>query len=208
VTITYDRASALAHEDWQFLTWEHPMVREAMEMLLEGENGNSCAIAVRHKELASNSIYLELLFILECPAPRELQAGRFLPPTMIRRLIDQKLAEQSLLLTPDFINKNQIMLDKNILRKLISPLRTRIHGMLQQGEQAADGLREKLIVDAIKNMQEIYSAEIERLDSLHQVNPNIKPEDVQVLQQQRAALEMHMHASRVRLDAVRLVVAV
>jgi len=208
VTITYDRASALAHEDWQFLTWEHPMIREAMEMLLEGENGNSCAIAVRHKELASNSIYLELLFILECPAPRELQAGRFLPPTMIRRLIDQKLAEQSLLLTPDFINENQIMLDKNILRKLISPLRTRIHGMLQRGEQAADELREKLIVDAIKNMQEIYSAEIERLVSLHHVNPNIKPEDVQVLQQQRTALEIHMHASRVRLDAVRLVVAV
>ncbi len=208
VTITYDRGSALAHEDWQFLTWEHPMVREAMEMLLEGENGNSCAIAIRNQELTSNSIYLELLFILECPAPRELQAGRFLPPTMIRRVIDQKLAEQSLLLTSDFINQYQIVLDKNILRKLITPLRTRMHGMLQQGEQAAEGLRATLITDAIEHMQELYSAEIERLDSLHLVNPNIKPEDIRTLQQQKAELEIHMQASRVRLDAIRLIVAV
>ena len=31
VTITYDREQALAREDMQFLTWEHPMVQGGMD---------------------------------------------------------------------------------------------------------------------------------------------------------------------------------
>jgi ATP-dependent helicase HepA len=208
ITLTYDRASALAHEDWQFLTWEHPMVREAMEMLLEQENGNSCALAIRHPELTSNSIYLELLLVLECPAPRRLQAGRFLPPTLLRMVIDQNRVELGQRLTSGFIDENQLRLDKNILRKLITPLRKRIHGMLQQGEAAAEELRDKLIAGAVHDMQEVYGAEIARLESLQQVNPNIKPEDIRLLMQHSSALQQHMRASRVRLDAVRLLVAV
>ncbi|MCP4126405.1 MAG: RNA polymerase-associated protein RapA, partial [Gammaproteobacteria bacterium] len=202
VTITYDRASALMHEDWQFLTWEHPMVADAMEMLLERENGNSSATAIRHPSLSANSIFLELLFVLECPAPKALQAGRYLPPTLIRKVMDQQRSELSTAMPPSFITENILTLDKNILRKLITPLRKRIQGMLQQAEQEAEYRRAQLIETAIENMQEQYSVEIDRLGSLKQVNPNIKPEDILRLQQQRSSLEAHMLASKVRLDAV------
>ncbi len=207
VTITYDRTSALTHEDWQFLTWEHPMVLDAMEMLLERENGNSSAVAIRHPSLSANSIFLELLFVLECPAPRALQAGRFLPPTLIRKVLDQQHSEQSAKLSPDFITENSLTLDKNILCKLIAPLRNRIQSMLQQAEQEAESRRSELIESAIINMQEKYDAEIDRIDSLQQVNPNIKPEEITEMQHLSSSLQTHMLASRLRLDAVRLVVA-
>ncbi len=206
VTVTYSRPQALIHEDWQFLTWEHPMVCEAMEMLLERENGNSAAAVIKHPEIASNSIFLELLFVLECPAPRELQAGRFLPPTLIRKLIDQRHIDQGDLLTADFITDNMLKLDKNVIRKMISPLRKRIQQMLDHGQQQAESTRTRLISDAIKGMQLEYDSEIARLESLQQVNPNIKPEDISILQQHSSSLQTHMDASRLRLDAVRLIV--
>jgi ATP-dependent helicase HepA len=206
VTITYDRPQALIHEDWQFLTWEHPMVFEAMEMLLERENGNSAAAVIRHEEIKPNSIFLELLFVLECPAPRELQAGRFLPLTLIRKLIDQHHIDQGGLLSPDFITDNILKLDKNIIRKMISPLRKRIQEMLDRGKQQAESTQTELITNAINGMQLEYDSEIERLKSLQQVNPNIKPEDISRLEAHSSSLRTHMDASRLRLDAVRLIV--
>lgn len=207
VTITYHRPSALAHEDWQFLTWEHPMVMDAMEMLLEREDGNSCATAIRDPEIPSNSIFLELLFVLECPAPKYLQAGRFLPPTLIHTVIDQNGIDQSKLLSPDSINQNRHQLDKNILRKLIRPLRSRIQGMLQQGESYAQAACSELIPNAINKMTATHDLEIERMESLQEVNPNIKPEEIEIMRKYKSQLETHLASSRIRLDAIRFIVA-
>jgi ATP-dependent helicase HepA len=206
VTMTYHRPSALAHEDWQFLTWEHPMVLDAMEMLLEREDGNSCATAIRHPDIPSNSIFLELLFVLECPAPRELQAGRFLPPTLIRVVMDQKGTDQSKLLTPDIITQNTHHLDKNVLRKLIRQLQPLIQGMLQQGEIHAQKTSSDLVPNAIDKMSTTYDFEIERMDSLREINPNIKPEEIEIMRKHKSQLETHMDSSRIRLDALRFIV--
>jgi ATP-dependent helicase HepA len=207
ITVTYHRTSALAHEDWQFLTWEHPMVLDAMDMLLEREDGNSCAVAIRHPGISSNSIFLELLFVLECPAPRELQAGRFLPPTLIRSIIDQSGTDQSSTLSSDPINQYAHHLDKTVLRRLITPLRPRIQNMLQQGENHAQVASSELIPNAIEKMTATYGLEIERMESLQEVNPNIKPEEIEIMREHKTQLETHMASSRIRLDALRFIVA-
>jgi ATP-dependent helicase HepA len=41
MTVTYDRSAALANEDLHYLTWEHPFVRNAMDMILSSEFGNT-----------------------------------------------------------------------------------------------------------------------------------------------------------------------
>ena len=46
MTVTYDRATALAFEDINYLTWDHPLVTGAMDVLLGGELGNTSVIAV------------------------------------------------------------------------------------------------------------------------------------------------------------------
>jgi hypothetical protein len=46
LTVTCDRQRALAREDVQFLTWDHPLVTGAIDMLLGSEQGN-CSFAKR-----------------------------------------------------------------------------------------------------------------------------------------------------------------
>src|SRR5439155_934455 len=41
LTVTCDRKRALAREDIQFLTWDHPLVTGALDLLLGSEKGNS-----------------------------------------------------------------------------------------------------------------------------------------------------------------------
>ena len=47
MTVTYERSAALANEDLHYLTWEHPFVRNAMDMILSSEFGNTALIALQ-----------------------------------------------------------------------------------------------------------------------------------------------------------------
>lgn len=88
MTITYDRAQALAREDMQFLTWEHPMVQGGMDLVLSGSMGNTSVALIKNKALKPGTVLLELLFVSEAVAPRALQLGRWLPPQALRCLLD------------------------------------------------------------------------------------------------------------------------
>ncbi|MGR8942217.1 MAG: RNA polymerase-associated protein RapA, partial [Gammaproteobacteria bacterium] len=89
MTITINRSIALAREDFQFMTMEHPMVLGAIDLVISSETGNASIEVVRHPKLKAGQFMLECLFVVECSAPPELQIGRFMPHTPLRVLIDQ-----------------------------------------------------------------------------------------------------------------------
>ncbi len=206
VTCTYHRAIALLHEERQFLSWEHPLVLGAMEMLLDSGQGNSTATALRHRSLKAGSLLLEFLLVLECPAPKRLQAGRFLPPTLIRLLLDQNLAERSQDLSREQLGAAQIPLDRPTARRIITPLRTQIQSMLERGGELAEARCPTLTADALRTMSELYDRETERLITLQRVNPNVRDNEIEALQQQALELKEHIGRARPRLDAVQLIV--
>ena len=74
--ITFDRHRALVREDMQFMTWDHPLLTGALDLLLGSEKGN-CAM-----DPGAGS-GLEAVYLLECVAPLQLHIDRFLPPTPI-----------------------------------------------------------------------------------------------------------------------------
>jgi ATP-dependent helicase HepA len=90
---TCDRRRALSREDVGFLTWDHPMVTGAMDLLLGAETGN-CAFAVL-PAANDRTILLELIFVLEAIAAPHLHADRFLPPTPVRVVVNHKLVDVS-----------------------------------------------------------------------------------------------------------------
>src|SRR5262252_3400449 len=76
-TITYDRQRALIREDLQFITWDHPLVTGAFDLLLGSEKRNCSADT-------TGAPGMEAAYDLECVAPLHLHIDRFLPPTPIR----------------------------------------------------------------------------------------------------------------------------
>ena len=80
-TITFDRQRALVREDMQFMTWDHPLVTGAFDLLLGSEKGNCSADPGAVPGL-------DALYLLECVAPLQLHVDRFLPPTPIRVKLD------------------------------------------------------------------------------------------------------------------------
>ena len=206
ITCTYQRSIALLHEDRHFLSWEHPLVLGAMEMLLGSGQGNSTAAAIKHPAFKAGGLLLELLYVLECPAPKRLQAGRFLPPTMLRLLLDPQLKEQSQEFSRDQLGLAQIPLERAKARRIITPLRQQIQAMLEYGATLTEGKCQSLIAEARRTMNQKYEREIERLLALQRVNPNVRNAEIEAWRQQARELADHFDHARPRLDAVQLIV--
>jgi len=206
LTFTYLRDTALSHEDRQFLTWEHPMVRDAMDMLLDGGTGNCTAIAVEHTAIEPGSLLIESLFLLESVAPKALRAGRFLPPTTIRLLLDQDYRELGDQIPLATLTPAAITLNSSNAGTLIRQQRTEIRDMLSQAEALATKQMPALIKAAQQRALTAYTSELRRLSALRQVNHSIRDEELEGLQQELRALHQHIQSAHLRLDAIRLIV--
>jgi ATP-dependent helicase HepA len=206
MTVTVNRQIALAREELQFMTWEHPIVTAAMDLVLSSETGNAAISVVRHSDLKAGQFLLECLFIVECSAPAELQIGRFLPHTPIRVLINQHqkdltetIDHRSLLETGKNFDKQQIV---NFLNNQRLP----ITKLLAAAEQKAKTDMQQLIDDATKAMLDSLAAEIKRLVRLKKVNPTIKKEEIEHLKDLTMLAHENIQAAHLRLDAVRFLI--
>ena len=86
--MTLDRQRALEREQEAFLTWDHPMVRGALDLMLGSEAGN--ATFGVWDAAGEKIILLEAWIVVECVAPARLHVERFLPQTPLRILVDHK----------------------------------------------------------------------------------------------------------------------
>jgi ATP-dependent helicase HepA len=206
ITATVNRQIALAREDMQFYTWEHPTVAAAMDLVLSSETGNAAIGVVRHNQLNPGQFLLECLFIVECSAPAQLQIGRFLPATPIRILIDQNLQDQTRAIEHRSLIENRMSFDQQQIVEFINNQREHITKMLNLAQQSAKTEMQALVNEATKTMLESQTTEIKRLVRLKKVNPSIKADEIEYLKDMTLLAHEHIQAAQLRLDAVRFVI--
>ena len=206
MTVTVNREIALAREDMSFITLEHPMMTAAMDLVLSTETGNASVCAVKHPDLKGGQFLLEMLFIVECSAPENLQVNRFLPHTPIRVLINQfkedvseAIPHESLFETGDNINHEQIS-------GFLASQRQHVYQMLEIAEQNATQSMNALITESNKSMLASLTGEIKRLVRLKKINLSIKEEEIEQLKDVTILLHENINAARLRLDAVRFLI--
>ena len=206
VTATFGRADALAHEEREYLTWEHPMVRGAMEMLTSGDLGDAALTVVSHPDFRPGTPLLELLYLVECSAPAELGAGRFLPPTCIRLLLDARGADRAAELSHEALQGQCLVHKRRLAETLLKTLSDTLRQLFEQGAALAEGAGRQIVDTALVEMRQQLGDELARLRGLAAVNPSVRDDELEQLEARRALLAQHMGNVRVRLDAARVVV--
>jgi ATP-dependent helicase HepA len=209
MTATYQRTTALSREEVHFLTWEHPMVIGAMEMVCSGEFGNAtfCSLSMpKESELKLNAgtLLLEAIFSVNCPAPKHLQIHRYLSANMVRILISNTGLNLSEQLSHDDLNALSERVRKHTANEIIQYARTEIMTMVEKAQQLAVPQQEALIQQALKITAEEAHDDQERLISLAKVNPNIRQEEVDQLAINNLLLEDYLSSAQLRLDAIRV----
>ncbi len=206
MTCTFDRETALTHEDRQFLTWEHPLVTGVMEMITEGREGSSCVSAARHPRLAAGQILLEMLLRIESPAPKYLEIGRFLPVTQLRLLIDQQQCDCSEIISRESLRSTRIPIEQSVAKQLALSLRSPCEVLLKRGMELAEAGIPSHIKTAQQAVHSHYQGETARLEALRKINPNVRVDEIVALKSRAAELTHHLRSARLRLDALHLIV--
>jgi len=204
MTATYQRDLALSREDMQYLTWEHPTVTGAIDLILSGELGNTSFCAMKLPPLKQGTILLEAMFVLSGIAPGELQLHRFLPLTTVRRVVDNRNNDLTDILSSAHFNRLAQKVSIHHARELVRQTRPRITTMLEQAVKLAEARKSGIIDAAIAAMRTTQQVEWERLQALAEVNPNIRSGEIQHVKEMAGQLESHLSGAQLRLDAIRV----
>jgi ATP-dependent helicase HepA len=204
---TYDRATALAHEDMQFLTWEHPMVQGAMDLILSQELGNSAATIVKHRTLRPGTLLLESLYVMRAAAPKESQIERYFPPTVIRVIVDHQLSELGAKLGKELLAGECLTCDRATAAKVLRSQRPLLQKMLVHSETLAMKPLASMVEACSAQMLLALKLEIDRLRALQEVNPTVRDDEIDYLKESAMDMDDYLQTAQLRLDAVRVIIA-
>ena len=205
-TVTFSRDMALSREDMQFLTWEHPMVAEGIDMVLTSELGNTSVALLKNKALKPGTMLLEAIYAVEATGDKALQLDRYLPATPIRCLIDPGMNNLSEKVAFDTLNAQLQPLKKGVAKKLAKAQREPILKMLEKAEGYAKEGVQPIVSDACHALLTDVTEEIKRLAALKAVNPNVRDEEIEHLKTQAALGHQCLQKAMLRLDAIRIMV--
>ncbi|MFC0665732.1 RNA polymerase-associated protein RapA [Azotobacter chroococcum] len=206
-TVTYDRNQALAREDMQFLTWEHPMVQGGMDLVLAGSMGNTAVALIKNKALKPGTVLLELLYVSEVVAPRALQLGRFLPPLALRCLLDPNGNDLAPKVAFDTLNDQLESVPRGSANKFVQAQRDVLARQINAAEAKIAPRHAERVTEARQRLKASLDEELARLSALQAVNPSVRDSELEALRQQREDGLAMLDKAALRLEAIRVMVA-
>jgi ATP-dependent helicase HepA len=200
---TYQRSRATAREDIVFLSADHPLVEDAIDLLINSHAGTSTFGVIVSDE---PNLLLEAVFVLEAVADARWHIEQFLAPKPLRVLID--LRGDDLSADREAAAFARDVEDADIHRFLEKPgfNSTVLKEMLDRASEIAERQAASIQAEAQKRARDVLTADIQRLVDLSKVNDHVRPEEIELARQQLAIALQAIQNARVRLDAIRLVI--
>lgn len=196
---TYDRDLALAREEIQFLSPDHPLVEGALGLLLDQAEGRaSAAVWLGAPE---QGVRVEFLFLLEAVGPGRLTLPRFLPPTALSLTLD--LAGNLYLPMRDLGARLQPM-SPSLWTRLAGMLQAPLPKLLEVAEAEANATLQPRIREAVAEAEALLASEQKRLEELSRLGSVPTSEVARHAETVKETLRA-LSEARVSLDAVRVV---
>ncbi|MCD9484373.1 RNA polymerase-associated protein RapA [Photobacterium phosphoreum] len=205
-TITFDRNTALSREDLHFISWEHPMIQGGIELLLSEGVGTTAVSLLKNKALPVGTLLLELIYVVDAQAPKQSGIGRFLPKTPIRILLDSKGNNLSANVEFESFNRQLSPINRHLGSKLVNSVQKDIHALIAHAEREIDKELVTVRNQAQAEMEATLQAEYQRLLALKAVNPNIRDDELELIQNQIIDLTNYITKAQIQLDSLRLIV--
>ena len=205
-TVTFDRDKALSREDMEFITWEHPMIHEAMDMVHSTELGNAAIGTIKLKGVPPGTMLLEALYTINCVAPKALQVERFLPLSPMRLLVDARGKELADLVPHERLNNMVEKVKKPTALAIIKQVHREVDAKMSIATTKAEEKLQQVLTDAENQMRKQLGAELARLEALREVNPSIREDELENLRYRIEECAIHITHANLQLQALRLII--
>ena len=205
-TITFSRELALAREDMEFLTWEHPIITEAMDMVTGTGLGNAAIGTLSLQGVPAGTLLLESIFSINCVAPKALQVERFLPLSPMRLLVDSRGKDLAGVMPHERLNQLCEKVKKPVALQIIRQVHEQVEDKMRHaGKQAQQKMRD-ILRQAEADMRARLGTELERLLHLQSVNPGIRDEEIEHLRLRIEECAAHISHASLQMQGLRLII--
>lgn len=208
MTLTFERELALQREDIEFVTHEHPLMRAIYELASTSTFGNTTVAMLKSNAIPQGMIMLEVHFRVEAIAPKLLNLPATLPTQNIRVFISEQGSDLSERISSEMIMPHIDRLDKTRARQVVKVRGDVIESRYYEAEEIARAQLADIGEQASARFSQQWSREIKRLKHLQTINPNVRPEEIERLEQLQAQGEQALANLSLVPDSIRVLVAV
>ena len=207
ITCTFDRQVALSRDDIQFLTWEHPLIEELINVVFHSELGNASLGVIKQKSIAPGTVLVETIHTVECLAPKRLELARFLDQSPIRQLRTLEGKDISHAISCDNLSKIMRPVDITKSATVIRELRDKVVAALKLSDQSADITADARKQSAIDTATSQLGEELDRIRALAERNAGIRSDEIEALTERTTSTAEALTRADALLQGVRLVIA-
>lgn len=200
---TFERARAIVREDITFLSPDHPLMRDAIDLLVDSKAGTT---AFGHLRSNTPNLLLEAVFVLEAVCDSRWHVDQFLAPTPVRVVIDLRGRDLTAVHSATALAED--VDDANIHRFLerpgfgAAPLKELFDNASKHANEQTSTLKSAARAQAAAGI----GADLQRLIDLRAVNDHVRPEEIELAREQLAHVLAAIGSARLRLDSIRLIV--
>jgi ATP-dependent helicase HepA len=199
---TFERKRAITREDIRFVSADHPLVQDAVDLLLDSKSGTTAFATLEADE---PNLLLEVVFVLEAVADSRWHVDQFLAPTPVRVVVDVR--GEDLTADRDPASLAGYLEDSDIHRFLEGPgfNSSVLKEMIETATEKATDSSRTLKTTAEAKATAALTAELQRLVDLQKVNDHVRPEEIALAREQLERTRTAITQARLRLDSVRLI---
>lgn len=209
MTVTFNREVALCHDDMHFISWDHPMVLNGIDMLLSNELGNTSVCSVKASSLSEQfvpgQLLIQTIHILNVDIPLEFQQQVSAQQLQSLPVLTTS-TENTIDVTDKFTTQYFNRVDKSIAKQIVQLKENEIKNVVHS---VSDSIAEH----ATQYLNTHYSTylfmlenEVNRLSALKSVNPQVRDEEITFFKQQLEAFESALKHPVSRLDSIKLII--
>jgi ATP-dependent helicase HepA len=203
-TFTFSRTKALEREDFDFLTWDHPLVTGAMDLIISQNFGTNCVV-VRGQSGSNSGMYLEGYYVFECPAPLRLGLERFGASQLVRVLIDDQGRDLSEKFHADLIDSKVQEASHEVLEMMKKFPKDKLMSFKKRMDKLSEQRLEALKIEALELCRKSYEAEMRRAEELLRYQPEGAEQELVMLKKLLDESIEAINKATLRFDAFRCV---
>ena len=149
---------------------------------------------------------LEALYTANCVAPRALQVERFLPLSPMRLLVDARGKDLADLVPHERLNELIEKVKKPTALAIIKQVHREVEAKMSLAGTRAEQKLQEILGQAEATMRHRLGAELSRLEALRELNPSIRPEELDHLRYRIEESALHIRHANLQLQALRLII--
>lgn len=204
MTITFEREVALAREDFTFITWDHPMVTAAMDMILNEGFGQADCRVVSLDVLPKGLAFVEAIYVMGCTADSKLNIERFLQASLQTYYVGIDKKQYNEVIDQIDLDTAGVRYDRNKLKGVVQKHRELLDSVVDQTRELAEAAIPEFVAEARQNIENEFNDERERLVSLQRVNASVRIDEINAIDERRDALLAALEGAQARPVSVRV----